>query len=178
MHASFVPEGQDPYFMAGYAVTDVGDFNGAETFPGHDLRRYEDFAIGSPYEIVAARAPGTVALYLGHPDFPGAGGGQEVWEIGGVLPANAGEYRFIGESDGDLFGWAVEGNFDFDEDGYYDLAIGAPGYDNGRGRVYIILGRDLSAVPPGQYDMADLLAGSTGFQLVYLTGRRAGDHFG
>ncbi|HUU94532.1 MAG TPA: hypothetical protein VM487_02245, partial [Phycisphaerae bacterium] len=51
---------------------------------------------------------------------------------------------FVGENEGDLAGAALASG-DFDGDGNTDLLIGAPGYDLGRGRVYLIY--DIEALP-------------------------------
>jgi hypothetical protein len=45
-----------------------------------------------------------------------------------------------GENQDDLFGWNVSGAGDINFDGYSDFIVGAPGYDNERGRAYIFLG--------------------------------------
>lgn len=55
----------------------------------------------------------------------------------GLVDAGA---RLIGESAGDLAGFAVAPVGDVDGDGWQDLAIGAPGHDGGRGAVFVVFG--------------------------------------
>lgn len=70
-----------------------------------------------------------------------------------------------GESGADFFGFAVNGA-DLDGDGSRDLIIGAPGYDDNRGRVYVVFGRpDLTAV-----NLTDILAGEGGFVIDAIPG--------
>ncbi len=62
---------------------------------------------------------------------------------------------FVGENESDSAVFATSiGNFNGDE--YDDIAIGAPNYNNGNGRIYIFLGR--SSWVSGYYDIgADLI---------------------
>lgn len=46
-----------------------------------------------------------------------------------------------GENPGDLFGWSVSGAGDVDNDGFADLVVGAPGFDEERGKVYVFDGK-------------------------------------
>ena len=53
--------------------------------------------------------------------------------------------RLDGEADVDMFGTSIAGGSDYDQDGYLDLLIGAPGFDPnglvGAGAVYVYSGR-------------------------------------
>jgi hypothetical protein len=78
--------------------------------------------------------------------------------------------RIFGSNIGDLFGWSVAraGNINFD--GYNDIIIGAPGYESGKGRAYVFLGKPTTAWSDNSNadDYADLI----------LTGENSGDKFG
>jgi hypothetical protein len=59
-----------------------------------------------------------------------------------VVHATSGfSYRFVGEDKGRNFGSAVGYLGDFNLDGYFDLLIGDPSYDNALGRVYVYSGK-------------------------------------
>lgn len=45
-----------------------------------------------------------------------------------------------GSSSVELFGWNISAAGDVNGDGYDDLIVGAPGYDNNRGRAYVFFG--------------------------------------
>ena len=72
-------------------------------------------------------------------------------------------WTFTGESPGDLLGAAVARAGDVNGDGYADVAIGAPGYDTGKGKVYVFHGR-----PSGLGTSASWT----------MTGEAEGDRFG
>jgi parallel beta-helix repeat protein len=57
-------------------------------------------------------------------------------------PINAGSADVIltGEADNHFFGFSVSGAGDVNSDGFDDILVGAPGYDNFRGRSYIYHG--------------------------------------
>ncbi len=46
-----------------------------------------------------------------------------------------------GENPGDEFGWSVSTAGDIDDDGFADLVVGAPGFDDDRGKVYVFDGK-------------------------------------
>lgn len=74
---------------------------------------------------------------------------------------------FSGENQDDLFGWNVSGAGDINFDGYSDFVVGAPGYDNERGRAYIFLG--------GPSVSGNFTAGSAN---ITVNGSAQGDRFG
>lgn len=94
-----------------------------------------DFLVGAPY----AEETGLVYLYSG--------------ATGALM------VKYSGEHAGDLFGWSVAAAGDVDHDTYPDFIIGAPDYDNSRGRAYVY-------------------SGQKGDLLFMLTGHAEGDNFG
>src|SRR5690606_16202486 len=99
----------------------AGDFNA----DGHD-----DLAVGAPYKPLEGLDRGHPVIFHGH--------------VGGLYPAGAMEVRLGNEGlpdqpeHFDLFGSALAVG-DFNDDGYDDLAIGAPGED-GIGAVLVLYG--------------------------------------
>jgi hypothetical protein len=81
--------------------------------------RYEDLVIGVPNDKFDEERPGAVAAVYGGPS-PGLTGGNTLWTQHPLLPDN--------DDDGDLWGKALAAG-DFDGDGWYDLAVGAPRED-------------------------------------------------
>ena len=140
---------------------------------------FADLAVGVPEEDVgAAGAAGAVNVLFGSADglqasadvfFQGSGG------VGGAL------------EDGDRFGSAVaEG--DFNGDGIFDLAVGAPGEGIGAlgdaGAVTVLFGSDLGLTTTGSQTLfqggsgvAGTAEGGDGFGLSLATGLLAGDDF-
>jgi len=93
----------------GFSVSCAGDVN---------RDGLSDVAVGAP---------------TGHGDLPGrvyVFRGTDVVQPG-IPPGLEGTpgWTFEGEQPGDLYGWSLSRGFDGDGDGYYDLAVGAPGYD-------------------------------------------------
>ena len=70
--------------------------------------------------------------------------------VGDTVPWNS-EYlhkraiSIMGENPEDGFGRAIAGGGDINGDGYDDIVIGAPNYNNGKGRAYVIFGRQYVA---------------------------------
>jgi len=92
----------------------IGDFNGDEL---------QDLAVGAPGEDSGA---GAVYLYEGTPE--------------GLFPRTRLGYSALGRS---LAGSEVGASLaaaDFDDDGYDDLAVGAPGRASDQGRVFLVAG--------------------------------------
>jgi hypothetical protein len=100
----------------------AGDFDGDQRC---------DLAVGAPFEGVgAASAAGSVHVFWGSDE--GLEAASQVWtqDTPGVLDV---------AEDGDHFGAAMAAG-DFDGDGFDDLAIAAPGEDEGSGVVHVLFG--------------------------------------
>lgn len=59
---------------------------------------------------------------------------------GNPIDASSADVILTGKSDNNLFGFSVSGAGDVNSDGFDDVLVGAPGYDNNRGRSYIYHG--------------------------------------
>jgi hypothetical protein len=152
--------GLDPYEGFGMAVGGTGDVDG-DGVP--------DLAVGVPYDDSGGSGiwsyPGSVWILLMNTD--GTVKNQtKISKSKRVLESKL--------ESGDLFGWDVSSVGDFDKDGVPDIAVGAPGDDDGdndnRGAFYILyLEPDGSA--RAVHKISDT-AGNFGGQL------RSGDAFG
>ena len=118
--------GESQGVRLGIAVAGAGYVNGDS---------YADILVGA--DKGGASREGQALLFLG-----GASGPQET-------PA----WNVIGEKQGSLFGAAVDGAGDVDNDGYDEIVVGAPNYtgaapsdEAGEGAVYVYYG---SAAGPG-----------------------------
>jgi len=103
-------------------------------------------------------SPGWRAALIGAPASDSNGGDAGtahlfVWPFGPEATAT-----FVGAGANALLGSAVANVGDLDGDGLEDLAIGAPGTDQGRGAVYVYFGRHslTGAVPLGDADVTVL----------------------
>jgi hypothetical protein len=101
---------------------------------------HQDFAFGSPY---GAAGRGTVTVVSG-------------WD-GSVLRTH------VGQAVGDLFGWAIAGVGDLQDDGHDDYVVGAPSND-----ASLVL--DAGA--------AYVYSGKLGNQITKLFDAKSGSHFG
>ena len=109
--------------------------------PDFDGDGFDDLVVGAPGENDGR---GVVHVTYGGPDGLEAGGTAVVDTLSQLHIDGA------ARSAGDLFGSAIVAA-DFNKDGFDDIAVGAPGVDNGAGAVYILysLGDDGFAVAAG-----------------------------
>jgi hypothetical protein len=115
----------------GYAVACAGDVNGDG---------YDDLAIGAPHDIGTVDREGLAYVFDGGPNGPDS---TPDWQVGS------------GQK-GSLFGAAIGPAGDLNDDGYDDLIVGAPGYNNGTtktGAVFLYCGSHggLDATPAWSY---------------------------
>ncbi len=113
---AFVHDGDQFNEQLGYSVSMVGDLEG-------DGRA--DVAVGSYQHQSGAGQAGAVFVLSGEPG--GLGAGNPVQLVG---PGNSGE----------MFGFAVSGGGDYDNDGHSDVIVGCPNDRSGDGAVYIFRG--------------------------------------
>jgi hypothetical protein len=133
--AAWTTTGENAWDCLGWAVATAGDVNGDG---------YSDLVVGA-YNYDGGR--GKVYLYPG--------------SALGLTPPF--DWTAAGEEAADSFGYAVATAGDVNGDGYSDVAVGAYGYDGGRGRAYVYHGS------------AAGLAESPAWS---ASGQNAGDRFG
>jgi len=104
----------------GSVLEPLGDINGDS---------YDDIAIGAPH---GADNKGRVHIFLG-----------------GDPMDNVADIVLEGEAAKDLFGFAIAGIGDVNGDGEREILIGAPGYDDKRGKAYMYAGSRASVSSPG-----------------------------
>jgi hypothetical protein len=111
-----------------------------------------DFIVGAPGRDTGGADAG--AIYL----FAGSGA------YAGTVSASTAACTFTGVQAGSWAGWAGAVGFDFDGDGYGDLAVGAPGWDQGvsanTGRIYLVRGPTCS----GSVALSSATMTVTGYQ--------------
>jgi len=103
--------GEAAHDLLGYSVSGAGDV---------DADGYADLIVGAHYDDAGGNNAGRSFVYSGR--------------TGGLL------CTFTGEAAGDRFGYSVSGAGDVNNDGYYDLIVGARFNDGGgtdAGRAYI-----------------------------------------
>lgn len=129
-----------------------GNFNGDQA---DDDQEIEDLAIGDPCN-------GKVYLFYGKNDLTNDGAT--------TIDVSNADVTIIGRTE-DMFGASLAGIPDFEGDIRADeLVIGAPGFDNSRGKTYVVFGsRELPSV-------IDLVNGDT--EHIEIVGESAGDEFG
>ncbi|MGB2691567.1 MAG: hypothetical protein WBB48_01425 [Thermodesulfobacteriota bacterium] len=137
-----------------------GNFNGDQETTTNNgftntIEFVNDYAIGDP-------CLGRVYIFFGQEDLTNNGST--------VIDVSNADVTVIGNPD-DMFGASLAGIPDFDKDPRTDeLVIGAPGFDNDRGKVFVIFGsRDF----PSVIDLAD-----PDVDRIEVTGENVGDNFG
>jgi len=145
----------------GYAMDNVGDFNGDGK---------ADLLICAPYYSPAGENR-VGAVYLLYGTAAPVNMDMIVFVTGAL------GIRFLGTASGDLAGKTVSGAGDINGDGKMDLLIGAPGADLSDGRidagiVYAIFGT--SSVFTADIRLSTVLAGSIGFAVFGLEGAAIG----
>jgi len=129
-----------------------GNFNGDREDDGTFIN---DYAIGDP-------CLGRVYIFFGQNDLTNNGAT--------VIDVTNADVTVIGNPE-DMFGASLAGIPDFENDPRtQELVIGAPGFDNDRGKVFVIFGsRDL----PSVIDLAD-----SSVDRIEVLGENVGDGFG
>jgi hypothetical protein len=92
----------------------------------------QDLVLGAPSAEPNVNAGQTGGVYVVFGD----GGATKTFEVGTA----AKEFHFFGKFAGDKLGTAVA-CADLNDDKVADLIVGAPGADEGKGRVYVVFGR-------------------------------------
>jgi len=129
-----------------------GNFNGDHEDDGQFIN---DYAIGDP-------CLGKVYIFYGANDLTDDGST--------LIDVSAADVTVIGNPE-DLFGASLAGIPDFEGDiRAHELVIGAPGFDNDRGKTFVIFGsRDL----PSVIEMSD-----SSVDRIEVVGENVGDNFG
>ncbi len=141
----FLISGERTGDLAGASVAGLGDVNG----DGID-----DFAIGAPG--IGNLDPGNAYVVFGQ-KAPFPDNGSLADPIGFV------RLKFVAESPGDRVGATVASAGDFNDDGFNDLLIGAPGANGGAGTAYVIFGAPTPAITTA---MLSSINGTNGFRML------------
>jgi len=152
--------GLDPYEGFAAAVGAIGDIDGDGV---------GDLAVGVPYDDSGGSGvytyPGSVWILFMNTDGT-VKGQRKISKSNGVLESKL--------NSGDMFGWDVTGMGDFDRDGVPDIAVGAPGDDDGknkeRGAFYLVY-LESDGAPKAVSKVSDTAGGFEGKL-------RSGDRFG
>ena len=129
--AGWLQESNQKNAQYGYSVSGAGDVNGDG---------YDDLLVGARWFDTDAANTGAAYLYYGGPDGLDT---EPAWE-------------FSGGQAGASLGSSLAGGFDANGDGFTDILIGAPYFDQGQedeGAVYLFYGS-----PDGPEDAADWIA--------------------
>jgi hypothetical protein len=153
---SWVMEGQQPNAFFGISVASAGDVN---------KDGFSDIIVGAHFYDSGETNEGKVFVYLGTPNGLSK---TPVWTAeGNQVGAN--------------FGKSVASAGDINRDGYSDILVGAPNYDNGQnneGRAFLFLGTNMgitqSPAWSGESNQADANFGYS----VASAGDTNGDGFG
>ena len=135
----------------GLGLDSAGDFN---------KDGFADMVIGSPFNDLGGQDGGAAYLFLG-----------------GAAADSDFDFRLLAEADEDQLGYSVAGAGDFDNDGYDDIAIGAPWNDRAgtdKGAVWLVFGSD----PPfgsRQLVLTGVTSGPAGFGYALAGGDFNGD---
>ncbi|MBS0349974.1 MAG: FG-GAP repeat protein, partial [Proteobacteria bacterium] len=133
--------------QSGASVSAMGDINGDS---------YADLLIGA-WGYPANDAQGRCYVVFGGLNV----GGDGVFDLGNLTGANG--FKLDGENDQDWSGFSVSGAGDFNNDGYADLFIGAPGYSGSKGCSYVVFGGQRVG-NSGIFNLSSL-TGTNGFKL-------------
>lgn len=151
---------QSVKYVSDNAESCLGDAVGSGNFNGdqdeaNDNRAINDIAVGDPCR-------GIVYLFFGQNDLTNNGNT--------VIDVSNADVTIIGNPD-ELFGASLAGIPDFKNDfRTQELVIGAPGFDNGRGKAYVIYGdRDF----PSVINLSD-----PDLDRIEVVGENVGDEFG
>ena len=145
-------------YISSDAGSCIGESVGAGNFDGEqqdDNSTINDIAIGDP-------CLGRVYIFYGQNDLTDNGST--------VIDVSTADVVVIGNAS-DMFGASLAGIPDFDSDiRAEELVIGAPGFDNGRGKAFVIFGsREL----PSVIDLSD-----PDVDRIEVVGENVGDGFG
>jgi len=137
--AGQIVEGQHNQDTFGHSVSGIGDRDGDGS---------GDFLVGSPGNSENGLLSGAVFVFLG--------------DSGVAHTDTSSAYSTLyGEDALSDAGWSLDTNGDYDLDAIDDLVIGAPGYDDGNGAVYLLM-----TVQEGESDLsiaeARIVGGATG----------------
>jgi len=157
--------------QTGYAICGLPDVGGTE--PALD-----EIVVGAPrarqvLDLPTSR-PGVVYVVFGETWMLQEGGIYPLSRLG--LPDGLRGLLFVGKNDGDETGAALAAG-DFDGDGRPDLLIGAPGFDNGRGRVYLVYDLGNPALPQAPQPIELALLGQA-YPGAVFEGIAQGDRLG
>ena len=178
--ADIIFEGVDEGNLTGYAICGVDNVHSGDQLG-------DEIAIGAPAATSTmddpnsdTGRPGTVYVVFGEVGmFSFDGKNYSLGNLGNSFDPNSLDgLIFVGENDGDFAGAALASG-DFDADDKIDLLIGAPFYDGGRGRVYLIYDIGNPALPqaPNQIDLG-LVGVSGGYDGAVFDGLAVGDLLG